>query len=128
MGRHKKPLPHEKRGPKVIDLNWEEFDKLCGIQCTLKEISSWFDCSEDTIERRVKEYSGLKFADYYAQKRGKGLISLRRKQYEVAMSGDKTLLIWLGKQYLGQSDKIESQETYELVTEFTKDETSSSDK
>lgn len=106
-----------KRGPKTIQLDWEQFDKLCAIQCTLKEIASWFDCSEDTIERRVKEHSGLKFADYYAQKRGKGLVSLRRKQYEVALAGDKTMLIWLGKQYLGQSEKVAVEENYSLDVE-----------
>lgn len=94
----------KKRGPKIIEIDWEQFDKLCHIQCTLREISNWFSCSEDTIERRVKEHSGLKFADYYDQKRSKGLVSIRRKQYEVAMSGSIPLLIWLGKQYLGQSD------------------------
>jgi len=30
---------------------------------------------------------------------------LEDKQWEVAMSGDTKMLIWLGKQYLAQSDK-----------------------
>jgi hypothetical protein len=33
--------------------------------------------------------------------------SLRRKQFEAAMNGNTTILIWLGKQYLGQRDKRE---------------------
>lgn len=32
---------------------------------------------------------------------------LRAKQYEVAMAGNPTMLIWLGKQFLGQKDKTE---------------------
>lgn len=75
------------------------------MQCTLNEIAGWFECSPDTIERRVKEVHGINFADYFGQKRGKGKIALRRKQMQVALSGNTTLLIWLGKQYLGQSDK-----------------------
>ena len=35
------------------------------------------------------------------------LIELRRKQFEMAMDGDVRMLIWLGKQYLGQSEKPE---------------------
>ena len=31
-------------------------------------------------------------------------MKLRRKQIEVAMSGNHTMLIWLGKNMLGQSD------------------------
>lgn len=108
-----------KRGPKKIEIDWEQFDKLCQIQCSLREIASWFDCSEDTIERRVEETHKVKFADYFEQKRGKGKIALRRKQYEVAMSGDRTLLIWLGKQYLSQADKIEEKIEETIKSEVT---------
>jgi hypothetical protein len=31
-------------------------------------------------------------------------IELRKKQWELAMGGDTKMLIWLGKQYLGQKD------------------------
>ena len=34
----------------------------------------------------------------------KQLVELRKKQFEVAMSGDVRMLIWLGKQYLGQKE------------------------
>lgn len=95
-------------GRPKIEINWDQFDKLCGLQCTKLEIASYFDCSEDTIERRVKEVHGVDFAVYFEQKRGSGKIALRRKQYEAAMAGNVTLLIWLGKQYLGQSDKQEN--------------------
>ena len=44
---------------------------------------------------------------HLAQKRKAGFVSLRRKQYELAMAGNATMLIFLGKQYLGQSDKRE---------------------
>lgn len=97
-----------KNGRPQIKINWEEFDKLCALQCTLAEISSWFQCSEDTIERACKRDQKMGFADYFRQKASKGLISLRRKQYELAMTGDKIMLIWLGKQYLGQKDKSEN--------------------
>lgn len=95
-------------GRPKIEINWDQFDKLCGLQCTLLEIASYFNCSDDTIERRVKEVHGVNFAVYFAQKRGNGKIALRRKQYEAALAGNVTLLIWLGKQYLGQSDKQEN--------------------
>lgn len=94
-------------GRPTIDIDWKEFDKLCGLQCTLEEIAGWFDCSADTIERRVHEKYGVTFAERFAKKRAGGKISLRRRQYEAAMSGNPTLLIWLGKQYLGQKDKFE---------------------
>ncbi len=88
-------------------IDWADFDRLCAVQCTLAEIAAHFGRSEDTIERAVKREQGLSFADYFAQKRKSGFVSLRRKQWELAMAGNPTMLIFLGKQWLGQSDKQE---------------------
>lgn len=89
------------------ELNWNELDKLCAIHATKKEIADWFECSEDTIERRCHEEFGVGFAVYYDQKSVNGKMSLRRKQHEQALEGNTTMLLWLGKQYLGQSDRTE---------------------
>lgn len=89
------------------EISWKQFDKLCQLQCTLRELASFFECSEDTIERAVERDKGMSFADYFDQKRGLGKIALRRKQLELAMKGSIPLLIWLGKQYLGQADDPE---------------------
>ncbi len=99
----------KKGGRPKFDIDWREFDKLCLLQCTLDEFAGWFGCSEDTIERAVKRERRMGFAEYLKQKRAGGKVSLRRAQWVSALSGDKTLLIWLGKQYLGQVDsqKIE---------------------
>ena len=90
-----------------IEINWPDFDRLCEVQCTLEEIAAHFGVSEDTVERAVKREHKTSFADYFAEKRKAGFVSLRRRQYELAMAGNATMLIFLGKQYLGQSDKRE---------------------
>lgn len=102
-------VTNEKRpvGRPRKEIDWVEFDKLCAMQCTLGEIAGWFECSEDTIERRVKEQFGMDFADVFKEKRSKGKIALRRQQYQTALEGNVPLLIFLGKNYLGQSDKQE---------------------
>lgn len=90
---------------KIID--WERVNKLCFIQCTAEEIAAVMSVSVDTLERHCKKDHNMLFADYIAIKKQGGKMSLRRKQHEIAMSGDRTMLIWLGKQHLGQSDKQE---------------------
>jgi len=40
---------------------------------------------------------------------------LRKKQLEVAMNGDRTLLIWLGKNMLGQSDQPVAEESNQVL-------------
>ncbi len=63
----------------------------------------------DTMFRRIKEEKGITFAEYYKQKSAAGKMSLRRKQFTAAMEGDKTLMVWLGKNWLGQTDKTETE-------------------
>lgn len=91
-----------------IAIDWAEFDKLCFIQCSEREIAQWFECSVDTIDRACHREKKMGFADYSLEKRGRGRISLRRQQFEVAMKGNVGMLIWLGKNYLDQTDKMET--------------------
>ena len=89
-----------------IEINEEQFRNLCGLQCTLEEISSWFKCSEDTIERWCKRELKMSFADAFKKYSGNGKISLRRWQFKMA-EHNPTMAIWLGKQYLGQKEQQE---------------------
>lgn len=93
-------------GRKQIEIDERIFKNLCGIFCTKEEIAGVFDCSEDTIERWCKRTYGLKFADAYKKESAKGKISLRRNQFKLAEKS-AAMAIFLGKNYLGQSDKIE---------------------
>ena len=88
------------------DINKEDFEKLCGLQCTEEEIAGWFNCSVDTIERFCKREYKESFAEASNKKRGVGKISLRRYQWKLAEKSS-AMAIFLGKQYLGQTDKIE---------------------
>lgn len=90
------------------EISEEQFKKLCKIQCTLQEIAGFFDCSEDTIENWCKRTFKEGFSDCYKKYSQNGKISLRRQQFQLAMKGNCSMLIWLGKQYLGQSEKIDA--------------------
>lgn len=92
------------RGRPKKEIDVKEFEKLCALQCTLEEIAGWFDCCEDTIENWCKSTYKRNFSEVYAQKRGKGKISLRRAQFRLAET-NASMAIWLGKQYLGQTDE-----------------------
>ena len=89
-----------------IPIDKEQFEKLCGLQCTKEEIASYFNCSEDTIERWCGKTYGESFAVVFKQKRATGRISLRRAQFRMAEK-NPVMAIWLGKQYLGQTEKQE---------------------
>ena len=86
-----------------IEIDTEEFVKLCAIQCTLDEIAGFFNCSPDTVERWCKRELKLSFAEAFKKHSAGGRMSLRRAQFKLAET-NTTMAIWLGKQYLGQKD------------------------
>lgn len=96
------------RPPKPID--WDEFEKLARMQCTEEEIAAWFSCGIDTIRVACHERFGCSFQDYFAEKKAIGRISLRRLQLRRAEAGSDTMLVWLGKNALGQRDKFPEEE------------------
>lgn len=95
------------RGRPRIEIDKDSFEKLCYLQCTLAEIASFFKCSEDTIENWSKRTYKTNFSDAYKNYSAGGKISLRRWQFRAAENGNVSMLIWLGKQYLGQKDQQE---------------------
>ena len=100
------------RPRKEIDI--KQFEKLCFLQCTQEEIMGFFDIdTKDTLNERIREHYGAEhcFSTIYAKKRQNGRIAVRRKQLQVAESGNPSMLIWLGKQWLGQKDKHEAELT-----------------
>ena len=84
--------PRLKIDPKLVQ-------DLAALGCKTNEIAVTLGCSTDTIERR--------FAAELAKGRENLKISLRRWQLEAAKKGNVAMLIWLGKQMLGQTEKIE---------------------
>lgn len=92
------------------NIDRKDFESLLALQCTLEEVTAFFDhkldgCSADTIERWCKRTYKESFADIAAKKRNLGKISLRRAQFELAKKNG-AVAIFLGKNYLGQKDNI----------------------
>ena len=92
--------------PAQDKIDKKQFENLCGLQCTLLEICDFFDVEDDTLNSWCKKTYGTTFSEVFKLKRGKGQISLRRMQWKLAEK-NAAMAIFLGKQYLGQKDKIE---------------------
>jgi len=89
------------------DIDWKKVDKYLQAQCEGTGIAGLLGIDEQTLYRRCKEDNKIGFAEYSALKKSEGKELLRAKQYQSAMEGDKTMQIWLGKQYLMQKEKSE---------------------
>lgn len=91
--------------PKIV-IDKAQFEKLCGLQCTLIEMACWFNCTEDTIESWCQKEYGMLFSEIFKIKRQTGITSLRRAQFKLAQT-NPTMNIWMAKNFLGQKDTIE---------------------
>ena len=85
--------------PKKYDIDPEQVERLAGFGCTNVEIASFFGCDESHVRKN--------YSEYLTKGREKGKIRLRQLQWSAASSGNVSMLIWLGKQILGQTDKTE---------------------
>lgn len=93
------------RGRPTKEIDREQFEKLCEIQCKRDEICDFFDVTDKTLTGWCRRTYNMSFAEIFRKKRKKGFVSLRRFQYEEAKNGNTTMLVWLGKQWLGQTEK-----------------------
>ena len=101
----------------------KEFMNLVGMGCTQEEICWWFrddtgkPANVDTLSRWCKRTFGENYQEYYKKNGGMALkISLRKSQLKLAEKS-AAMEIFLGKNYLNQTDKFE--QGIEFVEDLT---------
>ena len=106
----------KKVGRPKVDIDPEQVLRLARLHCTMQEMADFFGCHRDTLHNN--------FSAEITKGRAEGNISLRRKQWQVAVEkGNPVLLIWLGKQMLGQvNERLDSESDaplpiYDIVEE-----------
>lgn len=74
----------------------DEIVKLAAIGCTDREIAEWVGITESTLR--------YNFNSELIKGKGQLVQSLRKAQIRTALEGNATMLVWLGKNILGQTD------------------------
>ena len=88
------------------DIPADKVKLLASFGCSYIEIGKYFGCSEGVIRKRFKTE--------YEQGREEMKLSLRQMQWKNAQQGNTALLIFLGKNFLGQTDKSQVDHTNNL--------------
>lgn len=112
-------------------VNWEEVQRMASIQCTVDEIAFVLGMGDNCLRSRCKKEHGCDIGEYITRYAAHGKESIRRLQFkcaqgdyvikrvtttnrdgqtrveEVFAEPNAGMLIFLGKNYLGQSDKQE---------------------
>ena len=98
MSNQEKPTTQsevKKVGRPKLNIDPEQVTRLARLHCTMDEMASFFGCHRDTLHNN--------FSAEIDKGRAEGNISLRRTQWQMAVEkGNVVMLIWLGKQMLGQ--------------------------
>ena len=97
-------------------LDAHKIEQMAMVGCSNEEIGLILGCSADTLANNYSE----------AIKEGKAKrnYNLRKLQYEAAKRGNVAMMIWLGKQWLGQKERPELEDAAdplrELLAEYRK--------
>ena len=93
--------------PKLV-IDYNVVEKLANIQCTQEEIATFLGVSVRTLQRDEE------FCRLYKKGQDNGKMSLRRYQFKLAEK-NTAMAIFLGKQYLGQRDVVETDNSTEIA-------------
>ena len=100
-----------------IEFDLKQVRNLCKLMTTQEEMAAFFNVSLSTIEARMRDEPAFKKAveDGYAE----GRLRLRRWQMRAASRGNASMLIFLGKNLLGQKDQVDAVHSGSVTQEFT---------
>lgn len=112
--KEKSVTPYKDRnmGRTRVPIKWDVVDKFLMSGSSGVQIAAVCGISEDTLYRRTMTEKGVPFAIYSTDQRQKGNSMILGKQYQKAMEGNISMLIWLGKQRLGQTDQPREKEEF----------------
>lgn len=85
------------------DETLRKIENLAKIQCTEDEAAAILGVDQSTLSRFLHKHK--RAMDVWMLGIRTGKASLRRMQFKAAEDGNVTMLIWLGKQVLGQKDQ-----------------------
>ena len=98
-------MSEKKAGRKQIAIDWAVVDNYLAGGSSGAQIAGALGINKHTLYRRCEKEHNSDFANYANKKRQKGNALLNYKQFQVAMEGNVSMLIWLGKQRLGQQNE-----------------------
>jgi len=107
-----------KKGRPVKKVDVEQVRALARLGCTYDEIADVLGMARSTFGKKLKQ---KEVREAYERGLSEGDVSIRRAQYDAAMSGKSAMLIWLGKNRLNQTDRVETTRTgADIASEFRK--------
>lgn len=96
----------------LTEQQWVEIDKYLQAGSNGVQVAELLGISIEWLYEQCKATKGVEFCTYLASKWEEGNNMLRVKQFGMAMKGDKQMLMWLGKERLGQGHSTTKGKTF----------------
>lgn len=114
--------PKTEKNPKgsgrhKLKIDWGLVQYLAHIHCTPQEIAAAIGIHYNTLWQRCAQEHGRPWGEVYAEWKDGGKASLRHKQWQLAES-NASMAIYLGKNYLGQTDGLDMDKAKEFIQEI----------
>lgn len=93
-------------------IEWGVVDGLLEAGCFGTQIAARIGVPVRVLYDRCVAEKKMYFTDYQQMKREKGNTYIYEAQFQMALEKDRGMLIWLGKQRLGQRDEPKSEEGF----------------
>ena len=96
-----------KRGTTHIKIDWKKVEALLEAENSGAEIASILGISVDTLYNHCFYEHDINWSEYKQKGRNKGRGLMKYDQYKAARNGDTKMMIFWGKNYLGQREKFD---------------------
>jgi hypothetical protein len=104
------------RPPDAQDsIDSKELNAMLEVWSSVSEVADRFDVSVSSIKRYCKKNFKCSFDRLRAKRFIRTKTAIKRMQIKKALDGDNTMLIWCGKQYLGQTEKVEQKQDTQIT-------------
>ena len=92
----------------LTTIDWDFVGEYLMAGCSGVEVAAQLGIHENTLYQRCKSDLGVDFVALKQEKQASGESLLRKVQFDAAIKDkDRAMLIWLGKQRLGQKERGE---------------------
>lgn len=103
----KPPLEKRPAHRPIKEIDWDVVDAYLEAQVSGAKIAAKLKVDPTTLYRRCEDEKGVTFTQYSQSRSDSGKADLLKKQYDVAMSGNTSLLLHLGEHVLDQTKKAQ---------------------
>jgi hypothetical protein len=108
-------------GRPPLPIDWDEVGTWVMKGCSGPQIAAIIGLHPETVYDRCVKDLGISYTEFSYKNRAKGDSALHGAQFDAALKGNTSMLIWLGKQRLDQTEKttlsIKKTELQEILDE-----------